>query len=249
MASSVSSRGRRPWRIVLVGVGLFVCLVVGGIGGVLAYLHVAFGFTLRDQPVRMRLPPTMKIRAEITNVLDVDLNAAVTAEVPIQQVFRPRLRGRYDTEVSLEADVPVAFTVRHQAVLPVDTFADIEAHANFIFVKEYRNIQIHAKVPMKFDLPVDLTIPVEQTLHVVFRGPMAFEIDQGVTLPVNETIVVHVPIDEKLSTPVTAAFDLQVKIPRQPIPIIINRTALRMSLQTLRLAPAPNPNLPRREEP
>lgn len=238
--------GILPW---LLGGGLVLgTIVVGGALGFWLYLNLLVGLTLRDQPVLLSLPPTLEVGAEVTNIVEIDLDGVIHAKVPFNQQIEVPFRGEYVLDVVIDAEVPVAFTVTYNGLLPVDTFATINARTtlNFRTLKQFRNLKIQATLPLKMKIPVQLTVPVKDTIHFVYNGPLTVIADQTLTTRVDTVLNTTLAVDQKVSTPIKGRFGLRMHLPQEPVAAIINHSDLVIDPTTLRLKIADETSGPRR---
>ncbi len=230
------------------GAGAVGAIVVGGLLGYWLLMNLSLKLALKDQPGMVTLPPEFEATARVTNVLDLVMKGTIKAQVPFKQTLDLPLQGRYNTDVELDTVVPVKFTVSYDGTIPVNTIADITARANFNFqdVKGFRNLDIKAKLPMKFNLPVKLTAPVDTGLRFTYSGPMVMGLDQVIRADVDTLINTRLEVNQQVSAPVTAEIPLHVRAPTHPLKAIITDANLAVRLDSLRLGVAENTDGPHR---
>lgn len=240
--------GILPWLaggILLVG-----AVIVGGFLGFWLYVNLWFGLTITDQPLAITLPETLKVDTEVTNVLDIVMQGDIRAEVPFDQELQVPLRGEYDIDIQLDTLVPVEFEVIYEGIIPVDTFADIEARTTLDFktIKQYRNLPIKARLPLKFDLPVTLRVPVKDNLRFTYNGPIKAILNQNLKTRLKTTLKTVLPVNQTVSAPVTRRFGLNLHLPQEPVRAIINHSDLAVDLDTLKLEIAEDNEGPTRQD-
>lgn len=234
-------------RLFLIIAAAWLLVIVGGVFGFWLYAHLILRLTLTDQPGHVLLPPTARVSAEATNRITIQLNGYIDAIVPFKQTLSLPIKGDYDTEVKLDAWVPIKMVIKYRGVVPVDTFADIEGTTDFTYqnLKRLRNVKFRAKVPLKFEQPVSFTVPVDTRIRFVYQGPLRLALDQTITAPVDTVLHTRLKAVREITTPILARFDMNVRFPREPVPVIVKHADLGLRINGLRLermpAPAPAP--------
>ncbi|HET8882659.1 MAG TPA: hypothetical protein VFM56_10835 [Solimonas sp.] len=220
---------------IVAGAGLLIA--AGGWLGFWLFAHLILGLTLSDQPGMVRFPPTTPATAVARNKVKIKLNGYIDAEVPFKQVLNLPLSGHYDAEASFDTVVPVSFTIRYRGAIPVDTMATIHGVTDFNYqkVKRLRNVAFTAQIPLRFEQPIALTVPVRANLHLVYRGPLGVHFNQTVSAPVDTTLHTRLLAVREIETPILARFGLDVHWPQTPVPVIISNADLRLRLNSLRL--------------
>ncbi len=225
--------------------GCFGWIVAGGVllgalvGGVLiawwVWLHLIIHIDIRDQQAGITLPEEFEAVAKVSNMLDVAMKGEITTTVPFQQTLTVPLRGRYDFDVEMNAKVPVQFDVTYDGIIPVDTSADVTIRTgiNYKNLKSLRNLVIETSLPLKFPLPVNLKIPVDDVIDLTYNGPLSADIDQDLLAPVDTVLRTTLPIDQTIRTPVTAAIPLTVRPDAEQVRMII--TDLQVNLRPSRM--------------
>lgn len=224
-------------RIVLLGLGATVLAVAGAALGFWIYARLIFGFTLTDQPGFVKFPPTTPVTAAATNKIKIQLNGYIDAKVPFKQTLSLPLHGRYDTDARFDIVVPVSFTIQYRGAIPVNTMATIHGVTDFNYqkVKRLRNVAFTAQIPLKFEQPIALTVPVNAKLHLVYHGPLGVRFNQTVSAPVDTVLNTRLKAVREITTPILARFGLRVRWPDEPVPVIVKHADLRLKLNTLRL--------------
>lgn len=243
-------RGRLFLRwLVLGGTGLVV-VVVGAAVGFWIFMRLGFELTVSDQPMAVTLPERFDISARIADELDILMSGVITAQVPFQQELTLPLKGRYRSQVSMRADVPVRFDVVYDGIIPVDTVADIRIRTDFDYMaaKTLRNLDIEAKLPMTFSLPVQLTAPVDDTIALNYEGPLVMNLDQTITTEVDTIINTRLDVHQRVSAPVIADIPMQTIGPAQPLRTRITRMTIGGLVRDIGLSVTEDPEQPQRSE-
>lgn len=222
------------------GAGLLLLIGVGGALGFWIYARLIFGFTLSEQPAMVLFPPQMPVHAQAHNRVKIGLNGYIEAKVPFKQDLKLPLHGDYNTNIKLDAIAPVEFTIVYRGVIPVNSMATISGVTDFNYhqVKRLRNVAFTAQIPLQFEQPIALTVPVKADLRLLYSGPLKVKFDQTVTAPVDTVLDTKLLAVREISTPILARFGMNVHWPQTPVPVIIQHAALGMELNTLRLEKA-----------
>lgn len=228
------TNGIRRGLIWLASAGLLGgALIVGVFAALWLYTHVVIHIRIQDQPLGVMLPDKFSATATVSNELQVAMKGQISTEVPFKQDLTVPFRGRYDFDVNMQARVPVAFNVDYDGILPIDTAADvtIRTSINYKNLKSLRNLVIETSLPLKFPLPVKLNIPVSDTIDLNYSGPLSADINQDVKTHVDTVLKTRLPVDQTITTPVTAALPLTVYPRNEQVRLILSRMdiALRPS--------------------
>lgn len=220
-------------------VGLLLLVGVGGALGFWGYARLVLGIRLQDQPTLVRFPPVMPVEAMARNNVKIGLNGYIQAEVPFKQELKLPLYGEYTANIKLDTTVSIQFTINYRGAIPVDTMATIRGVTDFNYekVKRLRNVAFTAEIPLRFEQPIALVVPVKADLRLVYSGPLTVVFDQTVSAPVDTTLHTSLKAVRDITTPILARFGLRVQWPQEPLPVIIQRADLGMKISTLRLEP------------
>jgi hypothetical protein len=233
-------------RPVFLGAGALGLVVAGALLGSWLYAHLVIGLTITDQPGEVLFPAQTLVSAKAQNKIKIKLNGYIDARVPFKQKLDLPLKGNYKTIASFDTVVPVQFTIHYKGVIPVDSIATIHGITDFNYekVKRLRNVPFSAQIPLKFEQPVTLTVPVKANLHLVYHGPLGMYVDQTVSAPVDTVLKTRLLAVKEITTPILARFGLRVYWPDAPVPVIIKRSDLHFNLDTLQLVQAQKPEAP-----
>lgn len=224
---------RRHW--LMAGLGLMVLVLAGGVIGFVGYTRLAFGLTLRDQLVLLQLPPALEARVRAVNKVMVRLDGDVEASVPLKQRFAVPLRGSYEADVAFDVEVPLRTTIRYEGMVPIDTVAQLSGSTGLVVDRAWLpKFPLRARVPLRFDFPIALAVPLDTRIRLAYRGPIRFSLDQMVTVPIDTVLKTRMHLARDAEAPVQAAFRLRAELPQTPVPLQIRHAELAVPLQALR---------------
>lgn len=245
-----SRRGLRILGWLALGGGGLAVVAMGGFAGFWLFMRLSFGLTVSDQPMAVTLPERFDITAQIAEKLDILMSGVIHAQVPFRQELTLPLQGRYRSHVEMNADVPVQFDVVYDGIIPVDTVADIQIRTDFNYMgaKTLRNLDIRAKLPMQFGLPVRLTAPVDDRIELRYDGPLVMNLDQTITTEVDTVINTQLDVHERVSAPVIASIPMRTIGPAQPLRTTITRLPISGLVRDIGLSVTEDPEQPQRSE-
>ena len=198
-------------------------LIVGVAVGVWVYFHIVIDIPIRDQKVAVSLPDKLEATVEVSNILEVAMGGLITTEVPFKQTLEVPLQGTYDLDVELRTPVPLKFNVAYEGIIPIDTEADVTIRTgiNYKNLKSLRNLRIKTAIPLKFPLPVNLNVPVDDVIDLEYVGPLTADVDEVLIAPIDTVLKTRLPINQTVRTPVTAALPLELYPEQGPIKAIL----------------------------
>lgn len=225
-----------PRRVV--GLSLVVALtcLLGGALGVLLYLRLVVDLDVSQQRLSLRLPDGLRAQADIKDPVPIRIDGMVSATVPIAQTFQLPLRGSYVAQVAFNADIPLKTRVTYTGSIPVRAFADLRGSTALVVDSRFLpKFDLMARVPLNFDLPVTLTVPIDTRIALAYRGPLSFTLNQNLALPIHTVVQTQFPLHRDAQAPVLARVGLQVHAPTTAIPLVIEQAALRLPLSQMSL--------------
>lgn len=222
-------------RHLLAGACLVLLLVlVGGALGFLGYTRLVLGLTLNDQPVLLRLPEQLDARVRALNKVTVGLDGDVSARVPLRQSFAVPLRGTYEADVAFDADIPLRTVIHYQGMVPVDTVVALASDTGLVFNKRWLpKFPVRTNVPLRFNFPVNLTVPLDTRIRLAYRGPVRFSFNQTLTVPIDTVLRTRFHLDRDAEAPVQADFTLRTYLPQTPVAAVIRHADLRLRPESL----------------
>lgn len=221
-----------------IGLSLMVvltCLLGGGLG-VLIYLRLVVDLDVSQQRILLRLPDGLRVLADISDPVPVRMDGMVTATVPIDQTFQLPLSGRYVAQVAFNTDIPLKTSVTYKGSIPVRAFADLRGSTALVVDSRFvPKFELMARVPLNFDLPVTLTVPIDTRIALAYRGPLSFTLNQSLAVPIRTVVHARFPLHREAQAPVLARIGMQVHAPTAAIPLVIERATLSLPLSRLSL--------------
>ncbi len=224
-------------QVVVTGWVMILLAVLGGFLGFMLYAQFVLRLTIHDQPAEVVLPPTVTTIATASNKVDLQLNGRIDAQVPLKQTLNIPLIGDYHADLKLDTYVPLKFEIKYQGEVPVKAAIDIVGTTELVTQKHWYlpTFPLKVHVPLDFMLPVNMTVPVDTKLHLVYNGPMVARFNQTVHAPVNTVLKTHIMVNREITTPILASFGLRLHSPTTPVPVIIKDSDIKVSLSSLRL--------------
>lgn len=225
-----------PRRVI--GLSLMVvltCLLGGGLG-VLIYLRLVVDLDVSQQRILLRLPDGLRALADISDPVPVRMDGMVTATVPIDQTFQLPLSGRHVAQVAFNTDIPLKTSVTYKGSIPVRAFADLRGSTALVVDSRFLpKFDLMARVPLNFDLPVTLTVPIDTRIALAYRGPLSFTLNQSLAVPIRTVVHARFPLHREAQAPVLARVVMQVHAPTAAIPLVIEQATLSLPLSQLSL--------------
>lgn len=231
--------------IALLSVGGLGIVVIGALLGFWIFMHLWIGFTVKNQPITLSMPPTMNASLSVTHPMDVRMNGIIHAQVPFDQDLNIPFNGRYNADVSFAAIVPVRFTISYVGVLPVNTMAEVTldlSDVHFANLKAIHHLKIKAKLPLKLNIPIHLVVPVNVKMPFLYAGPLGMDIHQSVPTHVSTTLNTELHVDQAMHIPVYGEIHMDIHIPQHPIRAILDKAHLYMRVKTLGFDLAQHPD-------
>lgn len=224
---------RRHW--LMAGLGMMALVLVGGVIGFVGYTRLVFGLTLHDQVVLLQLPAELEARVMAASKAMVRLDGDVAASVPLKQSFAVPLRGSYEADVAFDVDIPLRTMIRYEGVVPIDTEAELAGSTGLVVDRAWLpKFPLRARVPLRFDFPIALSVPLDTRIRLAYRGPIRFSLDQMVTVPIDTVLKTRMHLARDAEAPVQTAFRLRAQPSQTPVPLVIRHAELAVPLQALR---------------
>lgn len=220
--------------IVLLLVGL---CVVGGYAGFQVSQKLLAHLTLENQDMKVMLPERLQVTADVSNIASIGLDGYINTTVPFSEDVVVPFVGEYDVDIEIDTQIPVNFEVIYEGVIPVDTMAAIMAKTEIDFgnVKKLRNLEIQTEIPMQFDLPVSLRVPVNQSIRFYYKGPIVVYADEELNVHIETEFPVSLLVQQTINTPIRSAIILDAEVPRELVNVTITEAELDLRVSTLRL--------------
>lgn len=225
-----------PRLVISATITAIVVSVLGGGLGVLMYLRVVVGMDVSQQRILMRLPASFRALVDIKDPVPIQINGLVNASVPIDQVFQLPLKSSYVAQVAFNTHIPLKTTVTYRGSIPIRAFADLRGSTALVADSRLLpKFDLMARVPLNFDLPMTLTVPIDTQVALAYRGPLQFSLNQQLAVPVRTIVNAQFHLHREAQAPVLANIGLLVHAPTAAIPVFIEQAGLSLSLHQLSL--------------
>ena len=216
---------------------IFGAMAGGAVVAGWVFVHDDARLPLRNQPVTVRFPAPLAIRARVDNDLDILMDGKLHAQVPVDQTLHIPIRDTLHVTVDFDHDVPIHLTVPIHQSIPVDQTVHVDSHVKVTVLGQALTLPVHGDIPIKTEVPLDLDVPVDQSVHLKFSAPTAVKLKQALAVPLKTTIDTTIPLHSEMKVPVKSELQANV-IVDQPVHAVITESDLDIPLHTLRLVPA-----------
>lgn len=212
-------------------------VIAAGLAGAYLVTHLLIHLNLDNQDMQVTLPSNIVASLQPTEQLEVQLIGDISTVVPFNENLAVPLKGNYAVDVELKEDIPVAFDVVYEGVIPVDTMASLTAKTEIDFgnVKQLRNLEIQTEVPMQFEMPVKLNVPVRDSIVFDYSGPITVIADEMLTLAVNTEFEPTIYVDQRIRKSVIKPIGVAAELPPESVSATITEATLNVRPTTLRL--------------
>lgn len=225
-----------PRRIIVLSLLVMTTCLLGGTLGVLLYLRLVVDLDVSQQRLWLALPDGLRAQAEIKDPVPIRIDGMVSATVPINQAFQLPLRGTHVAQVAFNTDIPLKTRVVYQGSVPIRAVADLRGSTALVVDSPWLpSFDLMARVPLNFDLPVTLTVPLDTRIALAYRGPLSFTLNQELTVPINAVVKTRFPLHREAEAPVLARVGLHVQAPKVAVPVVIEQGRLELPLSQLSL--------------
>lgn len=219
-------------RLLLVGMLAFV----GSLVGFLAYAHLALSLSLKEQAGVLKLPSRLDVVAEATRPVKIELKGNINATVPIDQDIMVPLTGTYDVLADSRSRVPVDFIIKYSGIVPIRGEAFIEGSTDLIVNSRFLpSFPLRIKLPLDFEAPVSMSVPVKTVLDVHYQGPVKVAFNQNVTSRLKTEFTTTFPVDRVLDTPLKAVFGMRLTPRVETVPLQLVNADLRIPISAIGL--------------
>lgn len=223
-------------RVILWGWIALIAIVLGLVIGFILYSRLVVGIGLTDQLATLRLPPNLVVEAETDDLADITLQGEVAVDVPFKNDALPLpLKGDYRTIMQLDTDVPLRLMIEYEDVIPITTEAAIDTNAREIISGLLPRHPIVGNIPLEFDLPVKLRIPVDTVIRFQYTGPVLVSMDQVITPAVDTVLNTSITLNHDVSAPVLNRLRARIHPHDPDLSIILTDTVLRLPLRDLNI--------------
>jgi len=178
---------------------------------------------LHTQQMQVRLPEGAPVTVDIVEPLDTDLQTVIDVSFPIDEVLPVHFDGPIQINIGIDAEVPMRAVIQYEDVLPLD--AEVTAHV----------LGIPFTVPVTGQIPVKLSVPVDQMVPLKFSAPVTVSMDEALQVPVKIDFQTQIPLNQKLRIPVNKPLETNIKMSERPVTVEMTGSELVMPLDDVRL--------------
>lgn len=231
------------WRtLLLASLGLFLLMSVLSAGAAWwAWKHLAARVALPPQTAEVSLPPSLAVRATLSNTVQVEVNQDMRVRVPIRETLSIPVTEPIEVQASLNTTVPIALDIPVQHVLKVNQVIELDTQVKTRVLGFAIILPVQGKVPLKADVPVNLVVPVRQQVPVSLNTPVTVRLTEPFKARVDTVLDTRIPIRESIRLPVTAPIDATLNFPPQPVRAGLQAMDLQLPLEAITLSPAARP--------
>jgi hypothetical protein len=179
-------------------------------------------FTLRDQPVALRLPVNMQALAEVQSPLRSRLDVSPTLRLPIHQTLTAQIQDSLDARVQLSTTLPIDTEVTVDQDVPVRTTVTLSVPLRSWLPP------IPVTLPVDVMLPVHMVVPVHAQVPVVLDVHATGELPPSLRIPLDTTFVLKPSIHADLTARMVGRTEFRLLAPLEPFPVQIEKAALRV---------------------
>ena len=194
----------RPRALLVVSAVLLLLWLVLMVGGVMwFYARFESHITVREQPVKVRLPSGLPALAEMSSPLRLQLPQALKVNVPVKQMVPMRLHDSVHARVQLKTVLPVSTDVRVDHEVLISTVARLHA-------------PVHLVVPVRADVPLDLDMAISGELR------------ESVNVPVDTVLTLRPEVKGDIVAQMRTQTAFRLFGPQEPVPMTIVDARLRV---------------------
>lgn len=207
------------WRMLFISTTLLVLVMstVSAVLGLWVWQHVGARLSLREQSAQIVLPPRLAASVRVNNALQVRLDRDLTVTVPFKQRLEIPLNDPLNLNVSVSTSVPINMNVPVKDVLHVDQIIDVDSTVTVKVAGVPVTLPVQGRIPLKADIPFNLTIPVKQEIPVTLNAPAKVRLAETIKADVNTSVTATIPLRESLQLPVVAPVDAILNLPQTPV--------------------------------
>ncbi|MBP7502846.1 hypothetical protein [Aquabacterium sp.] len=199
---------------------LWLVLMVGGV--MWFYARFESHITVREQPVRVRLPSGLPALAEMSSPLRLQLPQALQVNVPVKQMVPMRLHDSVHARVQLKTVLPVSTDVRVDHEVLISTVARLHAPV-------YRWLPpLDVTVPVQLRLPVHLVVPVRADVPLDLDMAISGELRESVNVPVDTVLTLRPEVKGDIVAQMRTQTAFRLFGPQEPVPMTIVDARLRV---------------------
>jgi hypothetical protein len=229
------NRPVKPGALIVVSViVLLVWLAV--VGSAVWYFYETWEarFTLRDQPVQLRLPTGMKASADVASPIRTRIDLRPRLVLDLDQTMPVRITDSLIAHATLNTILPIDTSVQVDTVVPVSTTLDLS-----VSIKSWLP-RVQVSVPLTLNLPVRMTVPIRTEVPISLDIDASGELPPALDVPVRATFVLHPEIRADIDVRMDATTLFSLTGPMAPFDVRIARADVRLPFHLgLRHRPLP----------
>lgn len=215
------NRPVRPAALILVGGAVLLAWLALMVGAVwYFYEHWQAQLSMRDQPVRLRLPPGMVAMAEVDAPLRTHLKLQPLVRVPVNQTVSAQLSDQLQAQVQLDTVLPVDTSVTVDQIVPVKTTLSLALKLRSWLPA------VPVTVPVTLDLPVHMTVPVKADVPVKLDIVASGTLPPALDIPINTVFELRPQIDSDIQAKLLSQTAFKLVGPLAPFDVRIARAEL-----------------------
>jgi hypothetical protein len=211
----------RPAALVVVGGAVLLTWLVLMVASVwYFYEHWQAQLSMRNQAVRLRLPPGMVAMAEVDAPLRTHLSLQPLVRVPVRQTVSAQLSDQLQAQVRLDTVLPVDTSVTVDQIVPVRTTLSLSLKLRAWLPA------IPVTVPVTLDLPVHMTVPVKAEVPVKLDIVASGTLPPALDIPIDAVFALRPRIDSDIQAKLLSQTAFQLVAPIAPFDVSIARADL-----------------------
>ncbi len=193
------NRPVKPTALIVVSVLVLLSWLALSIAATL-YFYEAWEarFTMREQPVTLRLPAGMQALAEVGGPVRTRVDMRTPLKLHLDQPMTVNLHDSLVARAQLQTTLPVDTDIEIDTVVPVQTVLDTS-----VSVKSWLP-RVAVKLPLTLSLPVRMRVPVRAEVPVNLDLLASGRLPERLQVPVRGDFIVRPHVRGDLDVTVTA---------------------------------------------
>lgn len=183
--------------------------------------------SLEPQVLKVRLPEGAPVQVEITEPIETELKTMLDVRFPIDEVLPLHFETPLKMDIEIDAQMPMQAVIQYEDILPLD--AEVTAHI----------LGIPFRIPVSGEIPVKLSVPIDQIMPVRFKAPVKVSMDEALQVPIRIDFNTRIPLDQALQIPVLSPLETNILVSDRPVTVEMISPDLVMPLDSFRLERTP----------
>ncbi|RYY78784.1 MAG: hypothetical protein EOO69_09350 [Moraxellaceae bacterium] len=214
--------------------GALIIVMMGSLLGFWGYHQLALGIELNNQPVEGRFPSQVVTQVEQTGRLQMQVDGRVTVAIPVHQIMKTSLKGRYPAQVNVNMQVPLNVDVPFKGRVPIHSMVDLETTTAAIF-PHLPAAPLKVQVPVQVEVPIDTVLPVHTMVQVHYAGPLMMQFNQQISTPMDTVLHSTITMHHHVNSPPIGGFNIKVH-PQQAAVAATLQARIRQPLNHIKLS-------------